>query len=91
MNWPDSFHFATLRNGPPFGTSVVDSSAGLFHAQIPEGTVHSTAVPPLNPATPPAPQAIFVAPPILQVTDSDPLSVRRKCIYREAFAEEFLL
>src|SRR5580765_6109953 len=37
------------------GSIAIDSSAGLINAQIPEGTAQSTAAPPTNPTSPPAP------------------------------------
>ncbi len=72
------------------GSHAIDSSAGLIYAQIPEGTAQSTAVPPLNPATPPAPQAASVAP-ILQIVDADNLAVRQKLQLPENMAGKALL
>jgi len=65
------------------GSHAIDSSAGLIYAQIPEDTAQSTAVPPTTPATPPAPQAGSVAPPVLKVVDSDNLAVCQSVSYRK--------
>jgi uncharacterized protein (TIGR03437 family) len=73
------------------GTHSIDSSAGLIYAQIPEGTAQSTAVPPLIPATPSAPQATPVAPPVLQVVAADNLAVQQKLQLPENLAGKSLL
>lgn len=73
------------------GSHAIDSSAGLIYAQIPEGAAQSTAVPPLIPATPPAPQAGTVAPPVLRIVDSDNLAVRQKLQLPENMAGKALL
>jgi uncharacterized protein (TIGR03437 family) len=72
------------------GSHAIDSSAGLIYAQIPEGTAKS-AVPPTNPATPPAPQAGSVAPPVLQIVDADNLTVRQKLRLPENLGGKALL
>ena len=72
------------------GGQAIDSSVGLIYAQIPEGTAQFTAVPPINPATPPAPQASSVAPPILHLVASDHLGVPARLQRPESFAGKIL-
>ena|SRR5690349_328574 len=72
------------------GGQAIDSSVGLVYAQIPEGTALFTAVPPINPATPPAPQASSVAPPILHLVASDHLGMQARLQRPENFAGKIL-
>jgi uncharacterized protein (TIGR03437 family) len=72
------------------GSHVIDSSAGLIYAQIPESAAQSAA-PPTSPTTPPAPQATPVAPPILQVAASDNLAIQSRIQLPENLAGKSLL